>query len=274
VQASKFNVRNIGIKLYKRYAFFRERFKLTATEAEQLRQDRKQSHNQRDLLFGSYSTRLPKEASWLEHAELFTYKDFKTAEDAGWYALAAVEAFFGWTEHIFIHLAILLGHITTGAEVARMAEANWGDKFKLTFNLNDKEANKHFEKLITLRRQVRNLMAHGAFGKEGEAFSFHSNAGAVPVAFDHQSSKTQFSLTPELAFDDQEAITAIEAFISFMWSGARAPAKIYIQESELPLILPYASNGKYRTAMTSIEAMTEHIDHLSGEWDRAGDMDW
>lgn len=275
VQASKFNVRNTGIKLYKRYEFFKEKFQLTAADAEQLRLDREQRDQQRDFLYGqAYSSRLPKEASWLEYSEIFTHKDFLKAENAGWFALAAVEAFFGWTEHIFIHLAILQGRITTGAEVTEMADSDWGTKFKRTFDLNDNVTNKHFEKLITIRRQVRNFMAHGAFGKGGEAFSFHSSAGAVPVAFDHNSAKTEFSLTPELAFEDQEAIAAIESFISFMWSGAREPAKIYIQESELPLILPHASDGKYRAAMTSVEAMTEYVDHLSGEWDRARNMDW
>jgi hypothetical protein len=275
VQASKFNVRNIGIKLYRRYVFFRDKFKLTSSETEKLRKDRAENDKQRNFFWGhEYSSRLPKEASWLEHAEIFTFKDFKRAEDASWFAIAAVEAFFGWTEHIFIHLAILQGQVTTGAGVTEMADSDWGTKFKLTFDLNDKVTNTHFEKLITIRRQVRNFMAHGAFGKGGEAFSFHSGAGAVPVALDHKSSKTRFSLTPELAFEDHEAIATIEAFISFMWSGVRAPAKIYIQESELPLILPHASDGKYLTAMASVEAMKEFLDHLSGEWDRARNMDW
>ena len=275
VQASKFNVRNNGIKLYKRYVFFRERFKQTAAEVEQLRRDREESDEQRNFFFGqAYSTRLPKGTSWLEYAKIFTFQDFQRAEDASWLGIAAVEAFFGWTEHIFIHLAILQGHVSTGAEVTEMANSNWGRKFKRTFDLKDKVTNKHFEKLITIRRQVRNFMAHGAFGKEGEAFSFHSRAGAVPVSFDHKSTKTQFSLTPELAFEDQEAIATIETFISFMWSGVRAPAKIYIQESDLPLILPHARDGEYRAAMASVEAMTEYVDHLSGEWDRARNMDW
>lgn len=275
VQASKFNIRNNSIRLYKRYVFFRESFKRVAVEAAQLRLDREECSKQREFMFGqAYSTRLPEGTSWLEYAKIFTFQDVQRAEDASWLALAAVEAFFGWTEHIFIHLAILQGRVSTGAEVAEMADSNWGDKFKRAFDLTDKETNKHFEKLLTIRRQVRNFMAHGAFGKEGEAFSFHSTAGAVPVAFDHKSPKTQFSLTPELAFEDHEAIAMIEAFISFMWSGSRAPAKIYIQESELPLILPHASDGKYLAAMTSIEAMIEYVDHLSHEWGRSANMDW
>jgi hypothetical protein len=154
-----------------------------------------------------------------------------------------------------------------------MAE-DWSTKFKRAFDVSDRATKNHFDKLVAIRRQLRNFMAHGAFGKGGEAFSFHSKTGAVPVALDHKPPRTQFSLSPELAFDDEEAIAAIEAFISFMWSGARKPAKVYIQESELPLILPYASDGTYSNAMASVEDMTKHVDHMTGEWDRAANMDW
>jgi hypothetical protein len=117
-------------------------------------------------------------------------------------------------------------------------------------------------------------MSHGAFGKEGEAFSFHSQAGAVPVAFDRRRARSQFSLSPELAFDDAEAIKAIEEFISFMWSGTREPARIYIHESDLPLVLPHATDGTYSAAMASVQTMTEYVDHTVREWDRAANMDW
>ena len=83
-----------------------------------------------------------------------------------------------------------------------------------------------------------------------------------------------FSLTPELAFDDGEAIAAVEAFISFMWSGEREPAKIYIQETELPLILPCASDGTYSSAMASKAEMQRYVDHLTDQCDRAANMDW
>ena len=59
-----------------------------------------------------------------------------------------------------------------------------------------------------------------------------------------------------------------------MWSGVREPARIYIHESDLPLVLTHASDGIYRTAMESVQAMTEFVDHMGKEWDRAANMDW
>ena len=84
----------------------------------------------------------------------------------------------------------------------------------------------------------------------------------------------RFSLSPELAFDDSEALAAIEKFIDHLWSGKLAPAKIYLQNSELPLILPMASEGTYAKAMASVTEMTELVDYLERVHDRAANMDW
>jgi len=77
-----------------------------------------------------------------------------------------------------------------------------------------------------------------------------------------------------LAFDDAEAIEVIEEFVIHLWSGSRKPARIYIEESDLPLVLPHASDGTYQAAMSSVNDMAEFVDHQIGEWDRAANMDW
>jgi hypothetical protein len=59
-----------------------------------------------------------------------------------------------------------------------------------------------------------------------------------------------------------------------LWEGPRAPAKIYVQEYELPLILTMARDGTYRKAMTSVEEVTSFANHLAGQMDNAANMDW
>lgn len=75
-----------------------------------------------------------------------------------------------------------------------LAEDNWNAKFKAALDISDKDTKAHYDKLLDLRAQVRNFVAHGAFGKEGKAFRFHSGAGSVPVLLtndrDHQVSFT------------------------------------------------------------------------------------
>lgn len=188
--------------------------------------------------------------------------------------MATIDAFFSWTEHIFIHLAILLRKITTGAEVASLADSNWETKFKSSLDISDPKTKVLFDNLIEIRRQHRNFIAHGAFGKRGEAFSFHSGIGAVPVLLPHHRGKQRFALTSNETYEDPAALKVIQDFLEHLWSGARAPARLYLQRSSLPLILTMATDGTYQRAMQSVEDMQELVDHLSREWDRAANMDW
>jgi hypothetical protein len=67
-----------------------------------------------------------------------------------------------------------------------LAIGDWKDKFKAAIDLRDQTAKGHYDTLLEIRRQIRNFVAHGAFGKDGQAFDFHSSAGAVPVRLPHQ----------------------------------------------------------------------------------------
>ena len=71
-----------------------------------------------------------KEASLIEKAPDGTFvadrpSRFDFEKEADWLAISAIEAFFSWTEHLFVHLALLNGVIMTGSETADLAEAEW-----------------------------------------------------------------------------------------------------------------------------------------------------
>jgi hypothetical protein len=199
---------------------------------------------------------------------------FELRRNARWLALAAVDAFFSWTEHVFIHIAILRGGVTTGVDVAELADAEWQEKFKRALDVSDRSTKVLFDQLIELRRQTRNLLAHGAFGKQGEAFSFHSGAGAVPLLLPHKAGKKRYSISADLSMEDAKAFEVIAHFIQHLWTGEREPAYHYIQESGLPLVLTHAQDGTYARAMQSVEAMKEFLDYQSHLWDQAANMDW
>jgi hypothetical protein len=234
-------------QLFERYLYFRDRFVEKSIETHARKQEHEIEQYQREFDIASYSLKARDQKSPSELIAMFTFPWARLAQDSNWLALAAVDSFFAWTEHIFIHLAVLEGRVVMGEEVAQLAESDWGTKFKRALNISDPVLKGYFDELIIVRRQLRNFVAHGAFGKEGEAFSFHSAAGAGPVAFDHKPTKFRLSLTPELAFDNQQALLTIEKFISYLWSGQREPAKLYIQESDLPLILPIVFRHGIRT---------------------------
>lgn len=251
------NVVNKTDELFDRYEYFRDRFRTLSDEAEK----RKAEWNieKKILSDGTVVTS-------------GNSPSFALRREAIWNAQAAIEAFFSWTEHVFIHLAILQSKLNSGNEVARLAESDWKAKFKAALDIAEPQTKLHYDKLLDLRAQVRNFVAHGAFGKSGEAFSFHSGAGAAPVILtDNQRHK--FSLTGRHAFDERVAIADIELFLLHLWSESRAPAKHYVFSS-LPSILTYVVDGTYARAMRSGDEMRLFVEHLTGEFDRAADMDW
>lgn len=254
---SNINVTNASDSLFDRYVFFRNRFNFLEQEEERIKDER-----------NVYQSTLA-DASKVTTS---TMSAWSLRREASWNAQAAIDAFFSWSEHSFIHLAILRGLLCTGDAVAALAADEWKAKFKAALDLTNRETKQHYDTLLELRVQIRNFMAHGAFGKRGEAFLFHSGAGAVPVLLtrvqDHR-----YSITGLPAFDEGAALAEIDRFIEHLWSGSRAAAKIYIFSS-LPSILTYATDGTYALAMQSEEDMREFVEHLTQRFDDAANKDW
>jgi hypothetical protein len=181
---------------------------------------------------------------------------------------------FSWTEHLFIHIAVVAENISNGGDIATLIEGEWKTKFKAAIKDNSKEANKFYDELFIVRQQLRNFVAHGAFGKNGNAFYFHSGTGAVPVLMNYKKQKNRFSLHGYLTFKEEDVIKLIEDFIKFLWKGSLEPAMYYTQECALPTILTLAANGTYKAAMTDMKSMREYSDHLMNQRDNAANMDW
>lgn len=251
---SKLNVKNHHRRLFEKLQYFLERYRELSREAKERAEERIITKHEG----GGTSIHMPA---------------FELRRNAEWLALSAIDSFFSWTEHVFIHCAILNGKAVTGEDVADLADNEWANKFKAAIDINKRTAKEFYDQLVVVKRQLRNYMAHGAFGKNGEAFSFHSGAGAVPLLLPHQKGTSHFSFYGDLGFNEDEVIALIERFVSFFWAEEREPAKLYI-ESDLPLILTMAKDGSYALAMKSAEEMTQLVEHLSWESDRAANMDW
>lgn len=250
---SQLNVKNHHLKLFDKLYFHINLYKEKIEEADKLKDERIKEK------CGNGFT--------------ISYPSYELYREAEWLAIAALDSFFSWTEHIFIHLSILNGKSITGVEVADLADSEWAVKFKKSIDTDHKTTKQFYDQLVTVKRQLRNYITHGAFGKRGEAFSFHSGAGAVPLLLPHQKGNNRFSFKSDLGFDDREVIVLIEKFIDHLWTEVAKPAKIYL-ESGLPIILTYAKNGSYINAMGSVEEMESLVEHLSYEFDRAANMDW
>lgn len=259
VKESSLNVVNESRSLFDRYCYFVDTYNKICHEAQRRAHERIVERGTSEG--GSTWTQVSAPAVELRC-------------QAKWIAQAAIDAFFSWTEHVFIHLAIITGKTTTGAEVAKLAVANWHEKFSRALEPTDPETNEFYEQLAAIKQQLRNFMAHGAFGKRGEAFRFHSNAGAVPVLLTENRGRNGFSITGQLEFNEAASLDVVEKFIEYLWSGQRGPARLYIQESNLPLILTMAADGTYAKAMKSNEEMEALVDYMVRQFDRSANMDW
>ena len=255
VQDSQLNVINKAAELFERFRYFADRYRLIKAEADQ-RADEK------------ITTQLS-ETSWV-----VSRPSWALQREAQWLALSTIESFFSWTEHVFILVAILKGTCVTGAAVAKLANANWDTKFRSSLEMDDPTNSGFHEALSLIRRQHRNFVAHGAFGKNGEAFLFHSNCGTVPVQLPLRRESDDFRFGNGVKIVEDEAINLLDDFVEHFWSGDRAPAKLYIQDHQLPLILTMAQSGEYRHAMASNEAMEAFADHLGQISDQHANMDF
>jgi hypothetical protein len=251
---SALNVLNHSLHLHERYLFLVDLYKEKLKEADSRKDEQIRTQ---------YSAN-----SW---GVTFPYHRLKN--EADWLALSSIDAFYSFTEHVFIHAAVVKGVLVTGEDVANLSDSDWGSKFKACLNVTDPEVKKHYDRLVSIKQQIRNYMAHGAFGKSGEAFQFHSGAGAVPLLINHQKGNTRFSMQIGVTFDNEEAIQAISDFMDYYWQSNRFPEVIYIQ-STLPSILPFASDSTYAKAMESIEDMENLVGYLARAQDDAANMDW
>ena len=256
---SKLNVRNNSVWLLSRYEYLREQFREKATSAEARKGD---------------VVKTEKTSSDGTKSESYSFPALALKQEAAWLGVAAIDAFFSWTEHVLIHIAVLRGRLKTGEDVAELAAANWSEKVKAAIGLDDGALKPLVDELLAVRRQIRNYLAHGAFGKQGEAFKFHSRAGAVPVNMTDTDGRNRFSIWFGESFDEAGAIDTADRFAKRLWDGDLAPAKIYIQNAGLPIILPYATDGTYERAMASVEDMKCLVASLTREMDNAANMDW
>jgi hypothetical protein len=257
VSGSELNVVNRSRQLLERFEFYRDEYQRKLTEPVESDED----HIQRVRASGSAMV-----SDWYRPA-------YKRRMEAGWLGLSAIDGFFSWTEHVLIHLAILKGRVTTGKEVAKLAGAIWADKFKAALDIANAETKTFYDNLAAIRCQFRNFNAHGAFGKQGEAFSFHSGAGAVPVRLTDKPERPAFSFSLDEEIPEAKAIQEIERFIGFL-RRTECAALSYIQDSDLPTILSYTTDGTYQQAMGSVENMEALVRRLTREWEQAANMDW
>ena len=255
VKESKVSIRNKSTALFDRFQFLLGEYKRKLDEAEPKGREPEGPGD------GSGGLRI-------------RFPDYRLQLEGRWLALSAIESFFSWTEHVFILLAILQEKCVTGESVNNLARSDWKTKFRMALDIDDPELKRYYDYLTAIRDEIRNFVAHGSFGKKGEAFLFHSPVGAVPVVLPHREGRHSYSFLGDgPGLPESEAIRYIEHFIECIKSGHLAPAWIYL-DSDLDLVLTKAKYGDYELAMESMDSMKEFVEMETYIADAYADMDW
>ncbi|MCD6019627.1 MAG: hypothetical protein K0S53_2748 [Bacteroidetes bacterium] len=212
VKSSQFNVTNRNSELFGRFNFLLSLYK---------KEYNKYIKNKGKIEKKTKMTKIGEVTSFIR-------PEYKYQEKANWIAISCIEAFYSWTEHLFIHLAIVAQNLSDGVQVSKLIEAEWKTKFKAAVPYESEEANRFYVDLLIIRQQLRNFVAHGSFGKDGNAFKFHSNTGTIPVIMSHNRNKNRFSLHGGLTFKEDNVIKLIEDFIKFLWSSPLLSAPLHL----------------------------------------------
>lgn len=258
IQDSKLNITNNCADLFARFQYLIEMYREHQLKVKEIKGVFDPSRGISKATFDSF------------HIE----ESYKAQRKKNWMAISGIEAFFSWTEHLFIHLGILGGRLLAGNDIARLIGAEWKDKFAIGLTLNEPENVIYLNKLLVVRQQLRNFVAHGAFGKDGAAFNFHSGTGAVPVVVNAKKDRNRFSLTSELTFDDDVVIDLLENFVDFLKTGKTACAMYHIMECGVPTILTYARDGTYMKCSEDIEKMKKFSEYLLAKFNAAANMEF
>lgn len=255
VKKSEINVNNFNFDLLERFNYLKDSYKNQYSKYEK----NKGKTKTENLTNGG---------------KIVSRLDYKFLKNSNHLAISTIEAFFSWTEHLFIHISIIAQNISDGEQISKLIEAEWKTKFTTAIPLSNKEENKFYNELLLVRQQMRNFVAHGAFGKNGNAFQFHSKTCAVPVLMRHDKIKNKFDFQGNLNFNNEEVIKLIENFIDYLWNSKYKTVMLYTQEYYLPTIVTLAKNGVYKEAIKSMENMEKFVERLSNQLDNSANMDW
>ena len=261
VQDSQVSLMNLSHRLYNRYDFFREEYRSKCNDA-------KQSAGKVNKTF--YGNGVVGE----DHPEI------RLRQEAEWLAFAVIDSFFSWTEHVFVHLAILQGKCSSAKDVGDLIWAGWSPKFKKALDISDDETNRYHARLVQIREQFRNIGTHGAFGGRKEAFIFNSGTGAVPVMLPRRNGEHSYRFGGEFdhfrtntKFVGEEEIELIAEFIDFIQAGPLAPAWIHL-DAGLDSGLTEWQRSRVRQAMKSEHAMEQFVEYETYLADKYANMEF
>ena len=247
---SCFTVENLFPRLDARYRFLRER-----AEA-------------------AYSTAPPPpETRSTEHGEVTTFDSGRPEREGGALGTAAVDAYYSRQEHLFcLASAFVMTEPPPGGFVEYLG-GNWTKKARAILDLNNSSTKKFYDRLLDIREEWRNPLAHGGFLSGGGSLHFHlPGIGALPARLRRTPAGVRFGFSLH-----SESFSEIMKFFDCVDDFLREGALYFPMkwaESGLDVAFDDASRARYRTAMESEEHFNDFLEWSDYQWARRANMDF
>ena len=165
---------------------------------------------------------------------------------------AMIDTYFSRLEHLLVISLPFLKFNPEKINLLEFISTNWGNKFKLVFNVkNDNKAKSFYDKLKVIKEKYRNTFSHGGFEKEGASLFFHlPEVGAITASLSKFDKSPHFNFFPIEINTFEEVCKLFDDFDK------------WLEKNTLPFAVKYANSGlevsfdknsvsEYNTAMES-----------------------
>lgn len=185
---------------------------------------------------------------------------------------AAVDAYFSRQEHVFC-LAAAFNPPRANLPILDFLAASWRTKARSILDVNDHSVKPLYDKLVAIREEWRNPLAHGGFLSGRGSLHFHvPRVGALPA----QLRRTPTGLIVGFSLQIRSFTEIMDIFDSFdenLSEGQLRYAMKWIAAG-LDVAFDPHSTTMYSSAMNSDEEFDSFVQAMSSEADRHANMDY
>lgn len=207
----------------------------------------------------------PGEPDWLTKG---SSRHFQRLETGSFNALAAINAYFSWLEHVLVLALAFTDQDASEGTLDRHMRAPWSEKFRRVLDMQEADANRMLGRLREVAETYRNPYAHGGFDKLGATVSVHlPGIGPVPARLTDVRRSPHFALYPFAPDSFADVINVFAAVDGFLRTG---PLRLAIRYVEYNMDVPVDKRSRHqiRNAMAS----DERFEALLSRWSRLVDQ--
>lgn len=195
-------------------------------------------------------------------------------QDRFFNAVAMVNAYFSWLEHILVLCRPLTPPRPAPDTLRDFIGKRWRDKFRDVFDVSQPgRAKSVHDALHDVAEEHKNTYSHGGFDKRDGAFLIHSELGAMPARL----SDDVLGQVVGMPLGQTPTVAAILAVLDDADDWLRTgPTQYGVMYAELGLDLPLQQEHLDRAfaAMTSVDDFRAWLDAFGQHVDDLSNMDW